>query len=124
MAGISGLGGNTQWMFPLESELALKNKRSDELGLSQSGGVGGMNPVSPSAPGSASFIDSLKNALQDVNEIKVQANTVANGVATGAGGSLDTAMILQTKAEIAVKTAVAVRNKLVDAYNEIMRMQV
>jgi len=124
MAGISGLGGNTQWMFPLESELALKNKRSDELGLGQSSGVGGMGQVAPTAPGSASFIDSLKNALQDVNEIKVQANTVANSVATGGGGSLDTAMILQTKAEIAVKTAVAVRNKLVDAYNEIMRMQV
>jgi flagellar hook-basal body complex protein FliE len=119
MAGISALSNNTQWMFPLESE-RLTQRRSDELG----GMSAPATPASPASQSTSSFIDTLKTALNEVNEIQVQSDSALKNFAAGKGGSLESAMIAMNKADLTLRTAAAVRNKLVEAYNEVMRMQV
>jgi len=73
------------------------------------------NPTSP-------FKDILQNAIDSVNETdaKVKADELA--VATGRSDDLHTLMIDAAKANLALETLVQIRNKALDAYNEIMRI--
>ena len=64
------------------------------------------------------------SVLDSVNGAGTQADQLATQVATGQLSDVATFMSASTKAELAVSMAVAVRNRAVDAYQEIMRMQV
>lgn len=71
--------------------------------------------------------NSFENILSDAMEITNQAedNDKKNsiGLLTGEINDLHTAMIDMEKADIALQLTVQIRNKILDAYNEIMRMQ-
>lgn len=71
-----------------------------------------------------SFGATLKNSLSDVNELLNFADKKATEVAVGKSENLHDAMINFEKAESAFKLLVQVRNRALDAYHEIMRMQV
>jgi flagellar hook-basal body complex protein FliE len=77
------------------------------------------------APGglAPSFADTLKNAVQDTNA-KVQSADRAVESAMVGEGSLPQAMIAMQDAQVAMEMVVAVRNKALEAYQEIMRMPV
>lgn len=72
----------------------------------------------------ASFNDILNNAMQDARE--TEATNDANTLALLAGENTDihTATTEAKKAELALNLAIQIRNKVIDAYNEVMRMQV
>ncbi len=70
------------------------------------------------------FTDVLNNALnQVVNDVK-SADDLSNKLATGDVKDLHQVMIAMEKADLGVQLTVQVRNKIVEAYQEIMRMQV
>jgi len=69
------------------------------------------------------FGDIMKDVIRDVNEEQRQANIAIEGVHTGKSG-LAEAMVAMEKANIALQSMLAVRNKLIEAYQEVMRMQV
>jgi flagellar hook-basal body complex protein FliE len=71
-----------------------------------------------------SFADTLKEAINDVNALQVQADTKAQELSTGKTDDVAGVMIATEKAEIALRAMVQVRNKIIDAYQEIMKMQV
>lgn len=71
-----------------------------------------------------SFADTLKNAIESVNEMQKAADKSAQDLATGRTDNVQDVMIAAEKADIALRVMVQVRNKIVDAYQEIMRMQV
>ncbi|HET6282759.1 MAG TPA: flagellar hook-basal body complex protein FliE [Polyangia bacterium] len=73
--------------------------------------------------GQISFAETLGQALGSVDKIQVQADEQASKVAMG-GGNLHEMSLALEKADISMRLAVKVRNKLVEAYNEIMRMGV
>ncbi|MFL5261804.1 MAG: flagellar hook-basal body complex protein FliE [Anaeromyxobacteraceae bacterium] len=75
----------------------------------------------PAAGGS--FADALGQALQSVEKLQLDADKSAEAVAMGGGNLHETALALE-KADVALRVATKVRNKLVDAYQEIMRMSV
>ena len=75
-----------------------------------------------SAP-AASFADTLGQAIQSVDKIQLAADDQATKVANG-GGNLHEMSLALEKADISMRLAVKVRNKLLDAYNEIMKMGV
>lgn len=79
--------------------------------------------VSQTAPG---FADLLQNALQQVNDLQQKADYAARAVAAGdpAGPNLAQAVQVTEEAALAVSLTVAVRNRALEAYQEIMRMQV
>ena len=89
------------------------------------GGVGGPSQVERAVGASTGtgFAETLGGALQKVDQIQLEADAQAEKVALG-GGNLHEMSLALEKADISLRLAVKVRNKLLDAYNEIMRMGV
>jgi len=93
-------------------------------------GIGALAPLAPGgavAPARAaaggSFADALGEAIQRVDGLQVAADQQAAEVASG-GGNLHEAALALEKADVALRVATKVRNKLVEAYQEVMRMPV
>ncbi|MCB0383888.1 MAG: flagellar hook-basal body complex protein FliE [Bdellovibrionales bacterium] len=78
----------------------------------------------PSASTEKSFADTLKDAVQNVNEMQQTADVAMQKLATGESKNIPEVMIATEKADIALKLMVQVRNKIIDAYHEVMKMQV
>lgn len=76
-----------------------------------------------SATGNRSFADYLKNALNEVNQLQQEAARSAMDLAQGAETEIHNTMIAYEKAALALQLTLEVRNRLVEAYQEIMRMQ-
>lgn len=64
------------------------------------------------------------NVLDLANQTEAADLADTQSLLTGGVSDLSTAIIAAEKAEIALRLTVQVRNKAVDAYNEVMRMQV
>jgi flagellar hook-basal body complex protein FliE len=78
----------------------------------------------PVPPGSAgSFASLLGSAVQAVDKFQLEADQQADAVAHGAGNLHEVAISLD-KADVAMRLASKVRNKVIDAYNDIMKMSV
>ena len=76
-----------------------------------------------SGSGDGSFKNILKNAIEDVNTLQFQADDAVAMLQMGKG-SMHEALIAMEKASLSFQTLLQVRNKIVDAYQEVMRMQV
>jgi flagellar hook-basal body complex protein FliE len=70
------------------------------------------------------FKETLQAAVKDVNDRQIQAHQAMEDVATGRSANLHEAMIALQKAEVSFKMIMQVRNKVITAYQEIMRMSV
>jgi flagellar hook-basal body complex protein FliE len=70
------------------------------------------------------FGEALKNSIAEVNQAQVSADRAAEQIAAGETKDLHGAMIKLEEADISLRLMVQVRNKAVEAYQEIMRMQV
>ena len=75
-------------------------------------------------PGEKSFADTLKDAVGQVNTLQKQADVKAQDLATGKTDNIQDVLMASEKADIALRLMVNVRNKIIDAYNEVMKMQV
>ena len=71
-----------------------------------------------------SFTDILKAGLNEVNNLQIEASDIATQFAAGETDNIHAVLIAGEKADIALQLATAVRSKLLDAYQEIMRMQI
>jgi flagellar hook-basal body complex protein FliE len=72
---------------------------------------------------SAPFSDLLTDAVGRVNQLEDQAHNAVAGLMTGTGVDVHQAMIATEKASMAFETALAVRNKAVQAYQTVIGMQ-
>ncbi len=81
-------------------------------------------PAAAPQPGAKSFSETLTQAIEQVNETQNKADTLATRVATGDMDKLHEAMIAMEKASLALELSVQVRNKVIEAYQELMRTQV
>lgn len=70
------------------------------------------------------FASFFQNALGEVNKLQFEADAASKKLATGAVQDIAPVVIAAEKASIALQFTVQVRNKVIDAYNEVMRMQV
>jgi flagellar hook-basal body complex protein FliE len=86
--------------------------------------VPGADVVAPKGPDGASFSGLLADKLSSVSGLQTQANAAAQAVASGTSSDLAGATVAVEKASIAIELTSAVRNKAIEAYQEIMRMQV
>jgi flagellar hook-basal body complex protein FliE len=66
----------------------------------------------------------MKKALGEVNQLQRNADDMAVKLATGDVEDIHKAMIAMNKAKLAFDFTIQVRNKVIEAYQEIMRMQV
>ena len=74
------------------------------------------------APGS-DFRKILGKSIQEVNKLQSQANESVQGMVLGKT-DIHSAMIDMEKADISFRLMMAVRNKMISAYEEVMRMQI
>lgn len=72
----------------------------------------------------ASFKELLASAVETVNDLQMNADRMTRKLATGEVKDIHSVMIAVEEANIALELTVQIRNKVVDAYQEIMRMQV
>lgn len=70
------------------------------------------------------FSELLKNAIKDVNDAQLQADEAVKKVLSGETKDIHETMIALQKADVSLKLMLEVRNKLIEAYQEIMRTQV
>ncbi len=70
------------------------------------------------------FAEALKNSLAGVNQSQITADRAAETIVAGDTKNLHEAMIRLEEADISLRMMVQVRNKAVEAYQEVMRMQV
>jgi flagellar hook-basal body complex protein FliE len=78
--------------------------------------------ASPAASGE-SFLASLQDALGRLNETQAQADESVQALLTGRTTNIHETMIALQKADVSFQVMLQVRNKVVSAYEEIMRMQ-
>jgi flagellar hook-basal body complex protein FliE len=101
------------------------------IGAAGVGGVGGFQPLAPPAlsqpAGSATKGaggTSFQSGLDAVTKSLSAADNASAQVATGTATDLHQVTVAATKAQLGVSLTVAMRNKAVEAYQEIMRMSV
>ena len=75
------------------------------------------------ATGAAPFGDLLRNAITGVDGLEQQASAAVDGLMQGTGVVVHDAMIATQKADMSFELALAVRNKAVAAYQQVMGMQ-
>jgi flagellar hook-basal body complex protein FliE len=87
-------------------------------------GAGAAGPAtSAAAPSGADFASSLTGAVDNLQQLQSTSNQLAVQAVTGSLDDVHSAVIAATRAQVSLEVAAAVRNKGIDAFNEIMRMQ-
>jgi len=71
-----------------------------------------------------SFGDSVGKALDDLQASQSKADSLARDAATGRLKNIEEYLIAASDAQLSTQLTVAVRNKAVESFNEIMRMQI
>ena len=71
-----------------------------------------------------SFNDFLTGAVSEVQRLQDEADTTIKKLVAGEIKDVTEAMVAVEKADVAFQTMMTVRNKVMSAYEEIMRMQV
>lgn len=106
----------------------------DPVGLIGAGQSGGISPLrdrlpaggeagaaDPSAP---SFKDLLMENLAKVNQLQRDATTAIEDLQTGKRNDLETVLMATAKADTAFQMLLQVRNKMMEAYEEIKQIRV
>lgn len=93
-----------------------------EMSQMQSGSLD-MKDSSGHTP-SGSFTQMLEKAVEQANEYQVQADHASKELMAGRTKNIHETMLTLERADMSLKLMMQVRNKVLDAYREIMRMQV
>ncbi|GAA4060120.1 MAG TPA: flagellar hook-basal body complex protein FliE [Bacilli bacterium] len=70
------------------------------------------------------FSDQFKQALEQLNSSQIESGLKTEMLVNGQIDQLHDVMITAQKASLSMSLAVEVQSKVIDAYNEIMRMQI
>lgn len=98
-------------LIPLDSSIASININQDLAAKTESAGM------------QKGFANYLHDALKEVDGLQKEAQLSAQKLITGGEEYLHNTIISYEKANLALQLTIEVRNKLLDAYQEIMRMQ-
>jgi flagellar hook-basal body complex protein FliE len=90
---------------------------------------GGASPASSGAGGAGSptgtsFSDMLKNSLDEVNRLQQDAGQAVEDLMTKKTENVTGVMTAMEKSDLAFKTLLAIRSKLMDAYEEIKNIPI
>lgn len=111
---VNELMGNSQIQSPTAPEgLALRSMEQE--------GLKGAESAGDAAKG---FGQMLSESITKVNEYQQQADTSIKELAAGRTKNIHETMLSIEKADTSLKLMMQVRNKVLDAYKEVMRMQV
>jgi len=122
MSGISGIGGRAsgiQDIMALRQQIMERSQLLQQVktpeatqGTSATGVAGG------------SFTDTLKGALESVNATQQKSSAISEAYEKGEVVDVAKVMLARQEAGVAFEATLQVRNKLLNAYQDIMRMGV
>ena len=115
LSGISGVSGVSGISNPVSSVSG--------AGLANGAGAVDGSSIGTQAPGD-SFLNSLSDAFGSLNSQVASADASMSSFAAGGSADLHTVMLQMESASVSLKAATDVRDKLLEAYQEIMRTQV
>ncbi|WP_217184125.1 flagellar hook-basal body complex protein FliE [Streptomyces sp. AC495_CC817] len=104
---------------------------SDAIEAISAAGVSGLSPLSfetgregsPAPTGAGGFATSLTGAVENLQQLQSTSNELAVQAVTGDLQDIHQAMIASARASVTLDLVVAVRDRSVSAFTEIMRMQ-
>jgi flagellar hook-basal body complex protein FliE len=82
------------------------------------------NGMEQDQDGSKTFSDVFRNSMDKVNTYQAQADQAIKELVAGRSKNIHETMLAIERADTSLKLMMQVRNKVLDAYREIMRMQV
>ena len=93
-------------------------------GIDKLAGIDELKPrvEQPGAKEGSSFTETLKDAVRSVDGLQKQSEAAQLSYAQGENVDLHDVLIKIEEAEIAFKAMMEVRNKLIEAYHEVMRL--
>jgi flagellar hook-basal body complex protein FliE len=87
-------------------------------------GLNSVKPAGESQVEGKGFSHLLKDAIEDINKLQTNADEAISKVQLDNTASIHEAMIALEQANISFRAMMQVRNKILDAYQEVMRTQV
>ena len=108
-------------------EAPLGSLHIDLLKLASPSMVSGPETVSKKAPAGGtglSFEELLQDSMKRVNVLQVESDDLVNKLATGDVDDISRVVLASQRAEFALRMITEVRNKLLDAYQQLGRMPV
>jgi flagellar hook-basal body complex protein FliE len=78
----------------------------------------------PQRPEGKSFSEIMKSSIADVNKLQKDSDNAVRNLVTGKETDIHKTMIKMEKAGISFQLMMAVRNKIITAYETVMRMQI
>ncbi len=128
MDTISPLGLMVPPQMTIPSGDALQNLTSPKFippgELDQLSSGTAAQPLDPATGATPSFQNLLGNFVNEVSQKQATANDTVSGLLSGKNVGLHQAVISMEEASVSFQLMVEVRNKLLDSYQELMRMQV
>lgn len=94
------------------------------LGNIAGGGATAAKSAGAGSANGANFSDMLKNSIEEVSKMQQDASKAVQDLATGQTDDVTGVMTAMEKADVAFKTLLAIRGKLMDAYDEIKQISV
>lgn len=137
MSSISGIGGGAggvQQIMAMRQQIIERNQLLQQIhtpqdtnspanGVGGIGGAGAAQGIEPAAPGQG-FADAFKSALDGVNAVQANADGLSTAYQKGEVTDVAKVMLARQEAGVAFEATLQVRNKLLNAYQDIMRMGV
>lgn len=122
MSGIGGIGGGAgglQQIMALRQQIIDRSQLLQQVRTPASGAA----EATPEAP-AGGFTSALKSALDNVNAVQENASKLSEGYDKGEVTDIAKVMLARQEAGVAFEATLQVRNKLLTAYQDIMRMGV
>lgn len=127
MSGIGGIGGGAagvQQIMALRQQIMDRNQVLQQLHAPQGASeVAGTSAVPGQNP-AGNFADAFKTALDGVNATQMKAESITDAYQRGEVTDVAKVMLARQEASVSFEATLQVRNKLLNAYQDIMRMGV
>ena len=120
IGGISGGAGGIQQIIALRQQIIDRSSLLQQVRTPQSGAEA---PAETNGP-AGGFTDALKSALGEVNQTQSRAEALGNAYQRGEVTDVAKVMLARQEAGVAFEATLQVRNRLLSAYQDIMRMGV
>ncbi len=119
---VSAVGGSAavSQLFQAYSQQVLSGAAT--AGTGATGAVAAASTDPATAARSADFASAIGNSLSNLEGLDTKAQGLAVKAATGDLNDIQDYVIAANQAQVATELTTTVRNKAVDAFNEIMRM--
>ena len=127
MSGIGGIGGGAggiQQIIALRQQIIDRSQLLQTLHAPDATAQANASAATSASGPTGGFTGALKSALDGVQSTQAKAETLTDGYEKGQVMDVAKVMLARQEAGVAFEATLQVRNKLISAYQDIMRMGV